>query len=237
MVTPNKKLSSTSLAILRLITQGHSYDQILAIQTNLTYRDIFEAAREALSLIGSEAVGDSLVPVAGVKGSQYQERMAKIKKSHPQAYEKWTSEEEARLLDLYNQGWSVEEMAAALQRQQGGIRSRLHKLGLIDNELKKKAANHQLKPAAPAKAFPPSTIAAPASQPEPRSTFPSAVKPTYGMIDDRNEEEENKFFICDRCGNQKRLENSRFINGQILCLGCSGQASTPDHRYRKELYS
>ncbi|MBI4724338.1 MAG: AAA family ATPase [Rhodomicrobium sp.] len=47
------------------------------------------------------------------------------------AYKKWTSEEEADVAARYKRGESVKAIAAALGRQDGGVRSRLVKLGLI----------------------------------------------------------------------------------------------------------
>ncbi|MBN1139680.1 MAG: hypothetical protein JXM73_24115 [Anaerolineae bacterium] len=47
-VHTHKELSARSVTILKLIAQGHTYDQILALHPELTYPDIFEAAREAL---------------------------------------------------------------------------------------------------------------------------------------------------------------------------------------------
>ncbi len=47
------------------------------------------------------------------------------------AYKKWTAEEDADASARYNRGESVKGIAAALGRQEGGVRSRLVKLGLI----------------------------------------------------------------------------------------------------------
>ena len=43
-------LSETARTILGLIAEGRSYDQILQQRPELTYFDIFAAAREALEL-------------------------------------------------------------------------------------------------------------------------------------------------------------------------------------------
>ena len=47
------------------------------------------------------------------------------------AYRKWAPEEEADISARYRRGESVKAIAAALGRQEGGVRSRLVKLGLI----------------------------------------------------------------------------------------------------------
>lgn len=46
----------------------------------------------------------------------------------------WTPEQEECLTDMFNKNASVSEMAKALMRTEGGIRSRLVKLGLIKGE-------------------------------------------------------------------------------------------------------
>jgi ATP-dependent DNA helicase RecQ len=54
-----------------------------------------------------------------------------IQKKFPTAYEKWTNEEEQKLISGYNNGKTIEELSKLLGRQIGGIRSRLKKLKLI----------------------------------------------------------------------------------------------------------
>ena len=55
-----------------------------------------------------------------------------IRKSHKRAYEPWSKDEESRLSMLYEQGATIQELAQEFQRQPGGIRSRLKKLGLTE---------------------------------------------------------------------------------------------------------
>ncbi len=114
---PNsKRLSSKTTAVLSLIAEGHSYSQIVDGHPELSYLDIFHAAEEALALNESE--------------SDYQERLAKIKKQYPRAYEKWTESEDADFLRMRTGGSSVEQLARHFERQPSAIRSRLAKLGL-----------------------------------------------------------------------------------------------------------
>ncbi|WP_298527876.1 hypothetical protein [uncultured Christiangramia sp.] len=54
----------------------------------------------------------------------------KIRKSHENAYKPWTSEEETHLTELFEQGFTIKEIARKMKRQNGGIKSRLRKLGL-----------------------------------------------------------------------------------------------------------
>lgn len=47
------------------------------------------------------------------------------------AYAKWTEEDQAEAVKLFNRGIFVKDIALHLQRSRGAIRSRLRHLGLI----------------------------------------------------------------------------------------------------------
>jgi ribonuclease D len=53
-----------------------------------------------------------------------------IRKTHPNAYNPWTSEEENMLISEYRTGKTIEELMVTLGRQRGGITSMLRKLGM-----------------------------------------------------------------------------------------------------------
>ena len=59
-------------------------------------------------------------------------RMEMTKNIHQRAYAPWTHEEIEKLTLLYKQGKSVNEIAGILHRNEGGITSRLKKLGLMN---------------------------------------------------------------------------------------------------------
>jgi len=115
---PNK-LSEKSQAILEAIAKGHTYEQILVQELTWTYNDIFQAAAEAIEL----------AEFAGTRKS-YDEQLAEIKQAHPNAYQPWTSEEDARLVERFRSGASLKQLAREFQRQPSAIRSRLQKLNL-----------------------------------------------------------------------------------------------------------
>ena len=117
MAAEARTLSSRSAAILKLIAEGHSYEQVLATDSALTYLDIFAAAREALA-VASQAHG------------AYAARLEAVQEQYPRAYAPWTSDEEEQLRQLVAAGQSVNEISARLQRQPSAIRSRLQKLRL-----------------------------------------------------------------------------------------------------------
>ncbi len=110
------KLSSKTIAVLSLIADGHSYSQIVDGHQDITYRDIFAAAEEALRLNESE--------------SDYLQRIAVIKSKYPRAYEKWSDDEDDELRMLFSRGVNNNEAAEHFGRQPSAIRSRLNKLGL-----------------------------------------------------------------------------------------------------------
>ncbi len=111
-------ISKKSHAILEAIAQGHSYEQILAKKPAWTYHDIFQAAAEALE------TGMSSPPSKAYD-------VETIRRRYPGAYRKWDDEQDMELRQFFAEGLKAEEIAELMQRQSGGIRSRLAKLGLI----------------------------------------------------------------------------------------------------------
>ena len=103
--------------VLSLIAEGRSYEQIVSLYPDLTYKDVFRAAEEAVKVISSPK-------------SSYQVRLGEIKRQHPRAYEKWTEIEEDRVRQMHTEGKSDREIADELHRQPSAISSRIPKLGL-----------------------------------------------------------------------------------------------------------
>ena len=112
----NQHLSDKSVAVLSLIAEGCSYGQIVDGHADISYFDIFAAAEEALTLNAS--ITDNT------------ERMAKIKRKYPRAYERWSKDDDDQLAAMYKNGIVIAEIAAHFQRQPSAIHSRLAKLGL-----------------------------------------------------------------------------------------------------------
>lgn len=61
----------------------------------------------------------------------YEQRLAKIRATHPRAYEKWTDAEDDELRRQHARGTTVRQLAEMFGRQPGAIESRLRKLGAI----------------------------------------------------------------------------------------------------------
>ena len=62
--------------------------------------------------------------------SDHERRLAELREKHPRAYEPWSDEEDARLMQLVDAGTDVKEIATTLERQRTAITSRIEKLRL-----------------------------------------------------------------------------------------------------------
>lgn len=110
-------LSANAAQVLHLMAEGRSYEQILALCPDLTYLDIFSAAREALDLAQST-------------GEAYEDRLATIRRTHPRAFEPWSHDEDSRLTSMIAAGEGVKGIARCLGRRPSAISSRVRKLSL-----------------------------------------------------------------------------------------------------------
>jgi len=63
--------------------------------------------------------------------SQKTYSIVNIRQKHSRAYEPWSKYDDERLRKLYKEGLNINQLASEFQRQTGGIRSRLKKLGLL----------------------------------------------------------------------------------------------------------
>lgn len=128
-------LSETATTILRRIADGRSYEQILQQHPELTYFDIFAAAREALEHHESAARTDAsprpITPDAVRSAKHANAVVERAREKHARAYERWTADEDSRLEILFLAGTPPKQIARELSRQTSAIRSRLLKLGLF----------------------------------------------------------------------------------------------------------
>lgn len=113
------KLSEKSLTVMRMFASGLSEDDVLKKDPAIRREHITIAAREALILNNSALT--------------HQEKLDKILQRHPRAYEKWSHDEEQRVLELYKLGKTMREISAAVQRQPTAIKNRLNRLGLFSD--------------------------------------------------------------------------------------------------------
>lgn len=152
-------ISVQSLAILRLIAAGRSYDQILLRYPELGYQDIFDAAQEALTTLeraheegapptapaplaspvhpSEPAVQRSSEPPSLPEAVSPSEPLADRPSAssenapppHRRAWARWTPEEDVLLERLYRRGAHLAEIGQALGRHHGAIKARLTRLG------------------------------------------------------------------------------------------------------------
>lgn len=108
-------LSARSALVLRLISEGRTYEQILSLHPELTYLHIFAAAREAL-----EALDAAVGPPAGTRKPSG-------------VYGGWSAAEDDGLAQLIAGGESVESAAAHLRRHPDAVRARMMKLNLVED--------------------------------------------------------------------------------------------------------
>ena len=119
----------STIDILESISSGFTYERILFTFKGLTYEDIFHSVKVAKEFV--EVHSASEFPISE-KTNREIPSLKKIRQQYPRAYEKWADEEDTYLKSRYSEGFSVQELAGLLQRKPGAIRSRLLRLGLIE---------------------------------------------------------------------------------------------------------
>ena len=112
-------LSEKSKRILQLIADGRTYERILALHSDLTYKDIFHAAEEALRILTAPK-------------NSWQKDQERIREKYKRLGERWGEKEEETLRHLYKTGIPTSEICRRLERPQGAIYKRLRKLKLMD---------------------------------------------------------------------------------------------------------
>jgi ribosomal protein L32E len=68
----------------------------------------------------------------GAKKGGTTKAFEKIRELHPQAYQKWTAEEDKKLEKMYHKGVQIRELSETFGRKRGAITARLKKLGLTN---------------------------------------------------------------------------------------------------------
>ena len=109
------RMNEMARAILLLLGEGHSTDDVLRLRPDLTREDIAAAARDALRI----AEG----------GEPRKDRIARVRRQHPNAFEPWSPLEDKMLVDAFQRGQSISAIARAFGRPPGAIRTRLQRLG------------------------------------------------------------------------------------------------------------
>ena len=78
----------------------------------------------------ADAIADVPSTLVSPEPTSYMEQQKKL---HANAYAHWDDEEDKKLTEYYRQGFSTSEIASLMNRNTGGISSRIKKLGLRDD--------------------------------------------------------------------------------------------------------
>ena len=101
----------------------------VAVLAQLAQAEALLAVAAALTRLGSQPVPRTHSGTGQVaSGPAYQ--VTEIRRKHPQAYARWTPEDDAALLDAYRAGHGIDSLAGTFGRQPGAIRSRLARLAV-----------------------------------------------------------------------------------------------------------
>ena len=127
---PDDMLKVSGVGAAKL--ERYGVDFLAAIQEHLrTQREADDAPSNSANLHDSCAAHLRAQREAGVAlGKAYS--VASIRRKLPNAYERWSEEEDAELRHLYKQGMPLSDIAKHFGRGQGATRSRLVKIGLSD---------------------------------------------------------------------------------------------------------
>lgn len=106
----------TTRHILRMLSEGRTQEEVLRLRPELTKEDLAAAAAAAL---------EAMEGAKERRGESRQERVARLRQTHPRAYEPWTDEEDARLLRRHDEGARIAELAREMGRPPAAVRARL----------------------------------------------------------------------------------------------------------------
>lgn len=122
--------------VLKMISEGYSYDRIILSHPGLTMGDIMasaDLARQVIKQVGNEDGEITIGPAAAftVKRGEVLS-LDKLRDKYPRAYRPWSPREDNQLAQMVKCGLTLSEMSAKLGRQPGAIRIRMERLDLAD---------------------------------------------------------------------------------------------------------
>jgi ATP-dependent DNA helicase RecQ len=104
-----------------------SVDDLRAVE-DIAPHQVDRFGREIVAVVNGYL--DAAPTSADDTRSDHERRLAELREKHPRAYQPWTGDEDAQLLQLVADGVEVNAIAAALERQRTAITSRIEKLRL-----------------------------------------------------------------------------------------------------------
>lgn len=108
----------TTRAILYLLSEGRSPRAIVQANPGLSMLDVQAAAAEGLAALEAPRV------------ETRDERIARVRMTHPHAFEPWSAQDDAYLKEEFAAGATIAALGRAFGRPPGAIRARLEKLGV-----------------------------------------------------------------------------------------------------------
>jgi len=85
-----------------------------------------------LEVLGTHADAPPVELLRAEPGRNFSQYQLRVRQDHPRAFERWSDEEDQRVIALAGSGKDAGEIAAELQRQPNAIAMRMEKLGLIE---------------------------------------------------------------------------------------------------------
>ena len=125
------------LDILNLMSRGSTYKQIIAKYPQITMADVMATAQLSKEVIECILIDTNNICLESeIRLNTKVLNITQIRSKHPRAYEKWDTQEDRSLTELFRKGHKINQLAEILQRQPGAIGSRLKQLGLIGQQQK-----------------------------------------------------------------------------------------------------
>ena len=128
--TEFSKKRKIPVTIILGIGNEPSYPDSLYVIPLESIRDII-ANIKSIGAYRIESEQFGLGDVIKYKASSKQYTLDEKRQEHRQAYNKWSKEDDEKLISLYYKGKSVEELMAIFERNEGSIKSRIRKLRLL----------------------------------------------------------------------------------------------------------
>ena len=123
--------------ILNLMSRGSTYKQIIAQYPQSTMADVMATAQLSKEVIECILIDTSNICLESeIRLNTKVLNITQIRSKHPRAYEKWDTQEDRSLTELFRKGHKINQLAEILQRQPGAIGSRLKHLGLTQPQQK-----------------------------------------------------------------------------------------------------
>jgi ribonuclease D len=101
--------------------------EALRVVEDITPQQVDRYGAEIIATVNAY-LDDAPTSSADDTKSDHERRLAELREKHPRAYQPWSDEEDARLLQLVAEGADVKDIATALERQRTAITARIERL-------------------------------------------------------------------------------------------------------------